>query len=70
MYSGIGQNSVTANHWPLPVTAVTAVSLCQSHLHVPFSAAGMFTFGSVGATAGGATFLTGAAVAVAVGRAG
>jgi len=37
---------------------------------VPFSAAGMFTFGSAGATAGGATFLTGAAVAVAVGRAG
>jgi hypothetical protein len=30
----------------------------------------MFTFGSAGATAGAATFLTGAAVAVAVGRAG
>jgi len=45
-------------------------SLYQSHLHLPFSAAGMFTFGSAGATAGGVTFLTGAAVAVAVGRAG
>lgn len=37
---------------------------------VAFSAAGMFTFGSAGTTAGGATFLIGAAVAVAVGRAG
>ena len=42
----------------------------ENKIHLPFSATGMFTFGCAGATAGAATFLTGAAVAVAVGRAG
>jgi hypothetical protein len=42
-----------------------------SYHYLRFSAAGMFTFGGTGAaTTGGVTFLTGAAVAVAVGRGG
>jgi hypothetical protein len=38
--------------------------------YVHFSAPGMFTFGGTGAVTGGVAFLTGAAVAVAVGRGG
>jgi hypothetical protein len=48
-------------------------NLVQSALlyfYLRFSAAGMFTFGGTEAATGGVTFLTGAAVAVAVGRGG